>query len=138
MRKEGFLLTSLIRQQLRPTEMREMLSKAAVRHGGKCIGLAVGIRAAYIASNVFDQNLSTPNKITCGTKHCIAEAFRTIYPKTSIRIEKVRNDRVLIESRKARLTLQLAPKEKNKFSRITEVLNVPDKVLFDSVNLTPR
>jgi hypothetical protein len=138
MKKEGFLLTSLIRRQLRPTEMKDMLSKAAVRHGGTCIGLAVGIRAAYLASNVFDQDLSAPNKITCGTKHCIAEAFRTLYPKTSVRIEEVRNDKVLIESRKARLTLQLAPKEKNKFSRITEVLSVPDKVLFDSVNLAPR
>jgi len=138
MKKEGFLLTSLIRQQLRPNEMKDMLSKAAVKHGGKCIGLAVGIRAAYIASNIFDQDLSAPSKITCGTKHCIAEAFRTLYPKTSVRIEKVRNDKVLIESHKTRLTLQLAPKEKNKFSRITEVLTVPDKVLFDSVNLISR
>ncbi len=138
MKKEGFLLTSLIRRQLRPTEMKEMLSKAAVKHGDMCIGLAVGIRAAYIASNVFDQNLSAPNKITCGTKHCIAEAFRTLYPKTSVRVDEVRNDKVLIESRKARLVLQLAPKQKNNFSRISEVLSVPDKVLFDSVNLTSR
>ena len=138
MKKEGFLLTSLIRRQLRPTEMKEMLSKAAAKHGGMCIGLAVGIRAAYIASNVFDQNLSAPNKITCGTKHCIAEAFRTLYPKTPVRVDEVRNDKVLIESRRARLALQLAPKQKNNFSRISEVLSVPDKVLFDSVNLTSR
>jgi hypothetical protein len=118
--------------------MKEMLSKAAVKHGGTCIGLAVGVRAAFLASNVFDRNLSAPKRITCGTKHCIAEAFRTIYPKASVRIEEVRNDRVLIESRGARLALQLAPKEKNKFSRITQVLNVPDKVLFDSMSLATR
>ena len=118
--------------------MKEMLAKAAKKHGGTCIGLAVGIRAAYIASNVFQQDGSMPTKITCGTKHCIAEAFRTIFPRTPVRVEEVRNDRVLIESREAKLALQLAPKEKNKFSGIGQVLRVPDKVLFDSVNLTSR
>jgi molybdopterin-guanine dinucleotide biosynthesis protein B len=138
MKRESFLLTSLVRRRLRPDEMKEMLAKAAKKHGGTCIGLAVGIRAAYITSNVFQQDGSMPTKITCGTKHCIAEAFRTIYPRTPVRVEEVRNDRVLIESRGAKLALQLAPKEKNKFSGIGEVLRVPDKVLFDSVNLTSR
>jgi molybdopterin-guanine dinucleotide biosynthesis protein MobB len=138
MSREGFLLTSIVRRYLRPNEIKEMLTKAAKKHGGACIGLAVGIRAAYITSSVFRQDGSMPTKISCGTKHCIAEAFRTIYPGTPVRIEEVRNDRVLIESRRAKLVFQLAPKERNKFSAVGQVLRVPDKVLFDSVNLTSR
>jgi molybdopterin-guanine dinucleotide biosynthesis protein MobB len=135
MQHEGFLLTSLIRRRVHPKEMKDMLTKASKKHGGTCIGLAIGIRAAFIASSVFTGNQSVPSKITCGTKHCVAEAFRTIYPKTPVRIEEVRNDRVLIESRGTKLSLQLAPKERNNFSRIAQVLTVPDKVLFDSVRL---
>jgi molybdopterin-guanine dinucleotide biosynthesis protein MobB len=137
MRSQGFLLTSMIRRQVRPGEIGQMLRKASKRHGGTCIGLAIGIRAAYIASSVFEQKGGMPKRITCGTKHCVAEAFRTIYPKTPVRVEKIRNDRVLIESRTSKLTLQLAPKEKNNFTRIADVLSVPDKVLFDSVRLGP-
>lgn len=138
LRNEGFLLTSMIRRRLRPNEMKEMLTKASIKHGGTCIGLAIGIRAAYLASNVFQEDRSVPNKIICGTEHCVAEAFHTIYPKTPVRMEEVRNDQVVIESRGAKLALQLAPKEKNRFSRVTQVLRAPDKVLFESVSLASR
>jgi molybdopterin-guanine dinucleotide biosynthesis protein MobB len=135
MRNEGFLLTSIVRRYLHPKEMNEMLAKAARRHGGTCIGLAVGIRAAYLSSNIFDRNRFVPDKITCGTKHCVAEAFHTIYPKVAVQIADVRDDQVTIKSRGKRLTLKLAPKQNN-FTKISQVLSVPDKVLFESVTLT--
>jgi molybdopterin-guanine dinucleotide biosynthesis protein MobB len=135
-RSEGFLLTSMIRRLLRPNEMKEMLTKAAKKHGATCMGLAIGTRAAFLASNVLGEDGFVPVKITCGTKHCIAEAFHTLYPKAAIHVEKVRNDRVVIKSRGAELVLQLAPKEKANFTGITEVLSVPDMALFDSVTFT--
>ncbi len=135
MKKEGFLLTSMVRRVLRPNEMKEMLSKAAKRHGGTCLGLAIGIRAAFITSSVFAQDGLAPENITCGTKHCIAEAFRTIYPRTRIQIGKIRNDEVVIKSNGAILSLQLTPKQRANFTRISEVLTVPDMALFDSVTL---
>jgi len=136
MRSEGFMLTSMVRRLLRPNEIKEMLSKAAKKHGGTCLGLAIGIRAAYITSNIFGQDWCVPEKITCGTKHCIAEAFHTLYPKTPVQVGKIRNDEVVIKSRGARLALQLTPKQKANFTRISEVLSVPDMALFDSVTLT--
>jgi molybdopterin-guanine dinucleotide biosynthesis protein MobB len=136
MKREGFMLTSMVRRLLRPNEMKEMLSKAAIKHGGTCLGLAIGVRAAFIASNIFGQDWSVPEKITCGTKHCIAEAFHTLYPRTTIQIGKIRNDEVVIKSRGARLSLQLTPKQRANFTRISEVLSVPDMALFDSVTLT--
>jgi molybdopterin-guanine dinucleotide biosynthesis protein MobB len=135
MRNEGFLLTSIVRRYLQPKEMNKMLALAARRHGGTCIGLAVGIRAAYLTSNVFEGDHSVPDRITCGTKHCIAEAFRTIYPKASVHVANIRNDQITIRSRGKRLTLKLAPKQKNNFTKIAQVLSVPDKVLFESVTL---
>jgi molybdopterin-guanine dinucleotide biosynthesis protein MobB len=135
LRNEGFLLTSIVRRHLHPKEMSRMLAEASKKHGGTCIGLAVGIRAAYLTSNVFDEDNSVPDRITCGTKHCIAEAFHTIYPKASVQIADVRDDQITIKSRAKRLTLKLAPKQKNNFTKIAQVLSVPDKVLFESVTL---
>lgn len=136
MTSDGFLLTSIIRRLLRPNETKEMLGRAAKKHGGACIGLAVGIRAAFIASNIFGQKATKPKKIVCGTKHCIAEAFRTIYPHTQVQMDKVGNDRVMIESRGAKLMLQLTPKKKTAFTRIADVLNARDNELFDSIVLS--
>jgi hypothetical protein len=135
MRNEGFLLTSIVRRYLHPKEMSKILAEAARRHGGTCIGLAVGVRAAYLTSNVFDGNRLVPDKVICGTKHCIAEAFHTTYPKASAQIADVRDDQITVKSRGKRLTLKLAPKQKNSFTKIEQVLAVPDKVLFESVTL---
>ena len=134
--REGPVLTSMIRRLLRPKEINHILREASVRHGGTCIGLAIGVRAAYIASSAFGHNPSAPNQITCGTKHCIAEAFKTFYPKSRIRVLKVTNDQISISSTREKLIIQLA--RKRKFTGVNEILTVPDSVLFDSVSLTRR
>ena len=135
MKREGFLLTSMIRRRLRPNEMKEMLTKAAKRHGDMCIGLAVGIRAAYLASCVFNQDRSVPDKITCGTKHCIAEAFETIYPRSRVHVSGVRDDRIVIHSARKTLTLKLTPREKANFLDTSQVLKASDKMIFETVSL---
>lgn len=134
--KEGPLLTTQIRRLLRPQELQNLLSEASHRHGGTCIGLAIGIRAAYIASTAFGHNPSVPNRITCGTKHCIGEAFKTIYPKSQVDFLKIRNDTIKLSSTQGKLIIQLA--RKRKFTGVKEVLTVPDNKLFDSVSFTHR
>lgn len=136
--REGPLLASIVRGLLRPKELADLFNKAAMRHGGKCIGLAIGVRAAYIASGVFGHNPSTPHEISCGTKHCIAEAFQTIYPKSRVRLPQPRDDRISIKSQKAELKLQLAPKDRVRFKGIGQVLRAPEKTLFASVDFTSK
>jgi len=136
MKHEGFLLTSMVRRILRPSEMKDMLKKAAKRHGDECIGLAVGIRAAYLASCVFGQEGSGPERIVCGTKHCIAEAFQTIYPKSRVQVTGVRDDRIIIRSMGKTLLLKLTPRQKANFLDTSQVLKAPDKVLFEAAKLT--
>ncbi|HMK83158.1 MAG TPA: molybdopterin-guanine dinucleotide biosynthesis protein B, partial [Candidatus Bathyarchaeia archaeon] len=126
--REGPLLTTMIRRLLRPQELQNLLSEASQRHGGTCIGLAIGIRAAYIASSVFGPNAPIPNKITCGTKHCIGEAFKTIYPKSQVDVLKIRNNRIKLNSTQGELIIQLAPR---KFTGTNQALTVPDSELID-------
>ena len=134
--REGPILTTRIRRLLRPNEINHILKKASVKHGGTCIGLAMGVRAAYIASSAFGSKPSSPNQITCGTKLCIAEAFKTLYPKSRIGVLKIRNHQIVVSSNHEKLMIQLA--RKRKFTEVNEVLTVPDSDLFDSVSFTRR
>jgi len=134
--REGPLLTTMIRRLLRPQELQNLLSEASQRHEGTCIGLAIGVRAAYIASSVFGHNSSVPNKITCGAKHCIGEAFKTIYPKSQVDFLKIRSNRIELTSTQGKLTIQLA--RKRKFTGANDVLKAPDAILFNSVSFTQR
>ena len=134
--REGPLLTTMIRRLLRPQELQNLLDEASQRHGGTCIGLAIGIRAAYIASTAFGHNPSFPIQITCGTNHCIGEAFKTIYPKSQVNVLKIRNNRIELNSTQEKLIIQLARKQK--FTGANKVLTVPDSILFDSVSFTHR
>ena len=131
---EGPILTTMIRRLLHPKEIKHLLKNAALRHGGRCVGLAIGIRAAYLASTAFASHSRPPKTVICGTKHCIAEAFSTVFPKSDVRIDRTRNDRITVNSTQLKLTIQLAPKRK--FAAAREVLALPDKELFTSVAFT--
>ena len=130
--KNGPILTSIIRKLLRPKELEDIYRKAGIRHGGACVGLAVGVRATYLASNVLG-NLGPRDNITIGTKNCMAEAFRMVYPKAHTLLQRTKNDRITIQSRDSRLQIFLSPKKK--FKSGAQVLSVPDVELFQSINL---
>jgi len=132
-KKDGPTLTSIIRRLLRPKELEETYHKTSVKHGGSCIGLAIGVRAAYLASNILG-NLSSKDKITIGSKNCIAEAFKMVYPKAHTAIQRKKNDQITIRSTASRLQINLA--SKRKFRSGAQVLAAPDKELFESINLT--
>jgi len=130
--KNGPILTSIIRKLLRPKELEDIYRKASIRHGGACVGLAVGVRATYLASNILG-NLGPRDNITIETKNCMAEAFRMVYPKAHTLLQRTKNDRITIQSRDSRLQIFLAPKKK--FKSGAQVLSVPDVELFESINL---
>ena len=134
--REGPLLTSRIRRLLRPKELAHLLHKASIRHGGACIGLAIGVRAAYVATSALGENPTAPTSIVCGTKQCIAEAFKMAYPKSDVRIDKVRNDKITVKASGANLVIQLAPKEE--YSGAKEALKASDRKLFQSVSFAKQ
>ena len=134
--KDGPILTSMIRRLVRPNEMRESLRKAAVKHGDACIGLAIGIRAAHLASSAFGLNEPPPRVIEFGAKQCIADGINSIYPKSTIKVQDVRTDSIVLQSTIARLSLKLIPKRKARFTRASQVLNAPDEKIFESVKFS--
>ena len=133
--KNGSTLTSIIRRLLRPKELEDTYHKASVKHGGSCIGLAIGVRAAYLASNILG-NLDSKDTVTVGSKNCMAEAFRILYPKTHVALQPRKNNQITIRSPSSKLQINLAPKRK--FRTGAQVLAVPETELIESVNLSRR
>ena len=131
--KNGSTLTAIIRRLLRPKELEETYHKTSAKHGGSCIGLAIGVRAAYLASNILG-NLSSKDKITIGSKNCLAEAFKMVYPKAHTALQRKKNNQITIRTPASRLQINLAPKKK--FGSGAQALAVPDKELFESITLT--
>ena len=127
-------LLATVRKLLRPTEIEELYRKAALKHGSECVGLAIGVRAAYLASNILG-TVEVGRKVTYGTKRCVAEAFATIFPRVRI-VPRGQNDDIRIESSRSKLAIQLAPKRH--FHSFREALRAPDETLFKSINLNPK
>ena len=126
---QGAMLMSMVRRLIRPSELQQSLRKASKDHGGKCVGLAVGVRASCLASNILG-DLSSCVGIF-GTKRCVVEAFRSMYPKLRVKVQKRRNDSITIRKGGIALLIRLAPKKE--YSRPEEVLVLPDDELFESV-----
>jgi len=126
---QGAVLTSMIRQLVRPSELQQSLLRASKDHGGKCVGLAVGLRASYLASNILGDLSSCVG--TFGTKRCIVDAFRYVYPKLRVKVHNRRNDLITIRKEGVALLIRLAPKKA--YSRPEDVLDIPDGELFESV-----
>jgi len=128
---QGAALTAMVRRLIRPKELQDSLRQASKIHGGNCVGLAVGLRASYLASNILGE-LSSGLAIF-GTKRCIADAFSYMYPKLRIEMKKGRDDLIIVGKEKVKVLIRLAPKKE--YRRATQVLDVPDAELFDSVKI---
>jgi molybdopterin-guanine dinucleotide biosynthesis protein MobB len=126
---QGAMLTAMVRRLVRPSELRRSFLRASKYHGGKCVGLAVGLRASYLASNILG-DLSSSVGIF-GTKRCVVEAFRCMYPKLRAKVQNRRNDSITIRKNDVALRIQLTPKKE--YSRPEQVLDLPDDELFESV-----
>jgi len=134
--RDGPILTSMIRRMLRPNEMQETLQKAAVQHGDACVGLAIGVRAAHLASSTYGLSNLSPKRIDCGTKQCIVEGIKGVFPEAKIRTMKLANDTIVFRSHGARLSLKLIPKRETSFARASQVLKLPENRIFQSVQFS--
>jgi hypothetical protein len=128
----------MIRRLIRPREERSMLREAAEKHGDTCIGLAIGVRAAYLASCAFTPDGLAPDWVTYGTKECVVEALRTIYPNSSIRVKKIRDDSLELRSSKTKLSMRLVPKERAIFRNVRDVLEARHDAIFQDVECVAR
>ena len=127
--REGWKLVALVRGLLRPKETERLYRQASKRHGGACVGLAVGIRAAYLASNLLGDQ-ERKYSVEYGTKRCVAEAFSTLFPNVQF-TTRGRQDRITVRNSKSKVLIQLAPKKH--FPDAPSALHGPDEILFESV-----
>lgn len=134
-RKNGHVLTAIVRKLLRPRELQQLYREASLKHGGACIGLAIGIRSAYLASNILGIS-NSKHKVTYGTKKCVAEAFGTLFPDVQKLFHNEVVDRITVENSSSRLLIDLMPKKP--FQNFAKVLKAPDEVLFKSISLVPK
>jgi len=131
---QGFELTAMVRRLIRPNELHDSLRKASKVHGGKCVGLAVGLRASYLASNIVG-DLSS-GLVVCGTKRCVAEAFEYMYPKLRVTMDSRRDDLITVRKEKTTVVIRLAPKKE--YHNAVHVLDVPNAELFASINIEQK
>jgi len=128
-RRDGWKLVALVRALMRPKEMERLYRKASKRHGGACVGLAVGIRAAYLASNLLGDQ-EGKYTVEYGTKRCVAEAFASLFPNVRT-VARGSHDRITVQNSKSKVLIQLAPKRP--FRNPLSVLKIRDEMLFQSV-----
>ena len=83
MRTDQGSLVPIVRKLLRPNELGQLSRKASVKHGGECVGLAIGLRGAYLASNIIGM-IETRPELTYGIKKCVAEGFGAIFPRVHL------------------------------------------------------
>jgi len=134
--RDGPILTSMIRRLLKPNEMSETFRNAVAKHGDACVGLAIGVRAAYLASSAFGLDRHSLKAIECGAKQCVADGIKSTYAKPRINVKDTRTDSIVFQSPTEQLSLKLIPKHKAKFTRASQVLSVPDAKIFESVELS--
>jgi molybdopterin-guanine dinucleotide biosynthesis protein MobB len=132
--REGPILLSIVRRLLRPEDLKHLLHQASLHHEGTCVGLAIGLRAAYLASSAFGQNPPIPSVINCGTRYCIGSAFRTVFPRSQVRFERIKNDTIMVRRGGEKLVIHLTPRRK--FHGPLQVLTAPEEELFESVSLS--
>jgi len=134
--RDGPILTSMIRRIMKPNEMSETFRNAVAKHGDACVGLAIGVRAAHLASSAFGLEGHPLKAIACSAKECVADGIKSTYAKPRINVKDIRTDSIVFQSPSGQLSLKLIPKQKAKFTRASQVLSVHDAKIFESVELS--
>lgn len=73
--------------------------EAAQHHGGKCVGLAIGVRAVELVERELDISDNTSAlEVKLGTKKCFGDAFESLLGLEKKQVEYVtpRNDVILV------------------------------------------
>ncbi len=109
--------------------LADMLRQAANFHGDRCIGVSIGVRAAYTALNHFKCDLQDKGfTINANVRGCIADALQSLFSMGNKRFSNGEpNDTVTFEKDGKTLTLLVT---KDKFRDLDTVLTVPDEKIF--------
>jgi len=127
----GFELTAIVRRVTRPKELRDLLRKVSRVHGGNCVGVAVGLRAGYLISNILGDLSSGLAEF--GTKRCITDGFSFMHPRLAVKTKDRRDDSISVRKGRLKVLIQLSPK--GAFKNALQVLDAPDAKLFRSVRI---
>lgn len=110
----------------------DMLRQAANFHGDRCVGVSIGVRAAYAALNHFQCDLQNKNfTVNARVRGCIADALQSLFGIGNKRFSHGEpEDTIIISKNGRRLILKIT---KDKFENVDEVLAAPDDKLFSVI-----
>jgi len=107
--------------------------EAALKHGGVCVGLAIGIRAVDIIQREFDVSSDTKSlRIRVGTKECLADAFKILLRVENQQLEYVNPRDNVISVRNGTNAIELHLTS-NKITDVSHVFQQPEDTLFPIV-----
>lgn len=113
----------------------DMLRQATNFHGDRCVGVSLGVRAAYLGMNYFKSNLQDKEiKVTAKVRGCIADALQALCSagnKRFIRQEPIKAGEIIFEKDKDFLKLEIT---KTKFNEVEEVLSATDEEIFSLIS----
>jgi hypothetical protein len=118
------LITAGVNVLSRTERWERRFQEAAQHHGGKCVGLAIGIRAIDVVERELSISDNAPAlEVKLGTKKCLGDAFESLLSLEKRQIEYVnpRNDVILAKHGTEAIELHLTP------TKIMEVANVFEK-----------
>ena len=115
--------------------LADMLRQAANFHGDKCVGVCIGVRAAYVAAMRFQCDLQDKElTIVANTRGCIADALQSLCSSGNKRFSHPGGDgEIIFERLGAKLRLVVIDK---KFSSVDEVLAVEDEEVFSAIEFS--
>lgn len=114
--------------------LADMLRQAANFHGDRCVGVSIGVRAAYAAAMRLRCDLQDKElKITANARGCIADALQALCSAGNKRFSHPGVDGEIVFERLG-ATLRLVVTDK-KFHTVDEVLAAEDEDVFSVIEL---
>lgn len=112
--------------------LADMLRQAANFHGDRCVGVCIGVRAAYVAAMNFQCDLQDKDlTIVANTRGCIADALQSLCSAGNKRFSHPGGDgEIIFERLGAKLRLVVTDK---KFSSVNEVMTAEDEEVFSAI-----
>lgn len=112
--------------------LADMLRQAGNFHGDRCVGVAIGVRAAFFALNHFQADLQDKAfTIDARVRGCTADALQSLFSMSNKRFNHGElADKIIFAKDGAELELEIT---KNKFHSVEEALAAADEKIFSRV-----
>jgi len=112
--------------------LADMLRQAGNFHGDRCVGVAIGVRAAYLALKHFKSDLQDKGfTIDARVRGCTADALQSLFSMSNKRFKHGElEDKIIFAKGDTRLKLEIT---KDKFRSVEAVLAAPDEKVFSRI-----